>query len=64
MLTQPQAQRLIIAGLSGDEETVRKTLSDIDYHMRRNMVAYRSHRKARLQELGDAIIQCCQRAFH
>ncbi len=63
MLTLPQAKRLIIAGLSGDEETVKETLSVVNYHMKRSMVAYRSHRKTRLQELGDAIIQGCQRAF-
>ena len=63
MLTLPQAQRLIIAALSGYEETVKKTLNDVDYYMKRNMVAYRSHRKTRLQGLSDAIIQGCQRAL-
>ena len=56
MLTLPQAQRLIIAGLSGDEEAVRKTLNDVNYYMKRNMVAYRSHRKTRLKMLNDAVL--------
>jgi hypothetical protein len=62
VLTLPQARRLIIAGLSGDEETVKKTLKDVNYYMKRSMVAYQSHRKTRLKGLADAIIQGCQGA--
>jgi len=56
VLTLPQAQRLIIAGLSGNEELIRKTLNDVNYHMKRNMVAYLSHRKRNLQLLAEAVI--------
>lgn len=56
MLTLPLAQKLIIAGLSGDEETVKKTLKIVNYHMKRNMVAYQSHRKTRLRMLNDAVL--------
>lgn len=56
MLTLPLAQKLIIAGLSGDEETIEKALKLVNYHMKRNMVAYQSHRKARLRMLKDAVV--------
>ena len=56
VLTLPQAQRLIIAGLSGNEKLIRKTLKDVNYHMKRNMVAYLSHRKRNLQMLNEAVV--------
>ncbi|MEW6663206.1 MAG: hypothetical protein ACOY9Y_07185 [Bacillota bacterium] len=46
-----QAQRLIIAALSGDEKAVKKALRDIRYIMKHNFSAYQSHRKSRLQLL-------------
>jgi hypothetical protein len=55
-LTLPQAQKLIIAALSGDEKTIKKTLKDVNYHMKRNLSAYKSHRKARIRMLNDAVI--------
>ena len=51
-----RAQRLIIAGLSGNKKLIRKTLKDLNYHMKRNMVAYLSHRKRNLQLLTEAVI--------
>lgn len=54
--TLPPAQKLIIAGLSGDEETVKKALKIVNYHMKRIMVAYQSHRKTRPRMLNDAIL--------
>ena len=56
VLTLPLAQKLIIAGLSGDKETVKKALKIVNYHMKRNMAAYRSHRKTRLPMLNDAVL--------
>jgi len=51
VLTLPQAQRLIIAALSGDEKTIKKALRDISYIMKHNFNAYQSHQKRRLQLL-------------
>lgn len=56
MLTLPLAKMLIIAGLSGDEKTIRKTLDDVNYYMKHSLSAYKSHRKARLQMLKDAVV--------
>ncbi len=56
ILTLPQAQKLIIADLSGNEKLIRKTLRDVNYYMKRNMVACLSHRKRNLQVLGEAAI--------
>jgi uncharacterized protein YPO0396 len=47
---------LIIAGLSGDKKTIRKALKDVNYHMKHSLSAYKSHRKARLRMLGEAVI--------
>lgn len=55
-MTLPQAQMLIIAALSGDENAVKKALKDIRYIMKRNFIAYQSHRKKRLRLLNIAVI--------
>ncbi len=45
ILTMPQAKRLITASLSGDRNIIRKVIDDVNYHMKRNYVAYKSHQK-------------------
>jgi hypothetical protein len=46
------AKRLIAAALTKDQRHYRKTLDDILYYLKRNMIAYRSHRKKALQKLA------------
>ncbi len=41
----PQAKRLITASLTGDRNIIRKAIDDVNYHMKRNYVAYKSHRQ-------------------
>ena len=34
---------LVIAALSGDEKIIQKALRNVDYYLRRNYCAYKSH---------------------
>jgi hypothetical protein len=56
VLTLPLAWLLINAGFSGNKDAIRKALKIVDYHLKRNMVAQQSHRKARLRMLKDAVV--------
>lgn len=51
----PQAKKLITAALAGSTSMVRKAIKDVDYHMRRNYIAYLSHRKKTLAALSPAL---------
>ena len=46
------ALALVIAALSGDENTIKKALFKVDYHLRRNYIAFKSHSLTKLQELS------------
>ncbi len=48
----PMAKRLIAAALAKDQNIYRKALDDILYYLKRNMIAYHSHRKKTLQKLA------------
>lgn len=45
---------LVVASLKNDENYIRKTLENIDYHLRRNATAYKSHssKKGKLRASG------------
>ena len=49
----PQAKRLITASLSAkrQQNILQKTIQKIDYYMRRNYIAYKSHAKRKLAML-------------
>jgi hypothetical protein len=48
----PMAKRLIAAALTKDHNIYRKALDDILYYLKRNMIAYHSHRKKTLRKLA------------
>jgi len=52
VLTMPQAYRLVGAALTRDPEKMRKALSELMYHLKRNFVAYQSHRKTKMKLLN------------
>ena len=45
---------LVVAALSGDEKIIQKALRNVDYYLRRNYCAYKSHglKKLRLGLTG------------
>jgi len=47
----PQAKRLIAASLTGNIDAIKKAVRDVDYYMRRNFIAYISHRKKTLNKI-------------
>jgi|GEM_PF-1896920 len=48
----PEQKRLVGAALTRDPVKMRRALSELMYHMRRNFVAYRSHRKTKMRLLN------------
>jgi len=45
------ALSLVVAALSGDENQIKRALYKVDYHLRRNYSAYKSHSLKKLQNL-------------
>jgi hypothetical protein len=50
ILTHPMALLLVVAALSGDEKIIQKALRIVDYHLRRNYCAYKSHSSKKLNK--------------
>jgi len=48
----PQAYRLVGAALTRDPAKMRKALSELMYHLKRNFIAYKSHRKTKVKLLN------------
>ncbi len=51
----PQAKSLVTAALTGNQNMVRKAIQKVDYYMKRNYIAYKSHAKKKLLALDPAI---------
>jgi len=43
------AQLLVVAAISGDEKTIEKILMKVEYYLRRNYCAYKSHSKKKVK---------------
>jgi hypothetical protein len=48
----PMAKRLIAAALTNNPSYYRKAMNDVLYYLKRNMIAYRSHRKKAAEKLA------------
>lgn len=42
---------LVVAALSGEEKIIEKALRIVDYHLRRNYCAYKSHSSKKLNKI-------------
>ena len=49
ILTLPMAQLLVVAAISGDEIIIKKMLKKVEYYLRRNYCAYKSHSKKKIK---------------
>ena len=43
------AQLLVVAAIAGDEKTIKKILNKVEYYLRRNYCAYKSHSKKKIK---------------
>jgi len=50
ILTLPMALLLVVAALSGDDKIIKKALKKLDYYLRRNYCAYKSHSLKRFKK--------------
>ena len=50
ILTHPMALLLVVAALSGDEKIIKKALKNVDYYLRRDYCAYKSHSLKKLEK--------------
>jgi len=42
---------LVVAALSGNDKIIKRALQRVDYHLRRNYSAYKSHSLKKLKDL-------------
>ena len=53
ILTFPQARKLVIAALSGDQKAIVKVISTVLYYNKRNYASYLSFRRKKLLQLNE-----------
>ena len=56
ILTMPMTKCLIDASLQNSLSCIRHAIRLVQYHLKRNFIAYRSHRKTRIQNLKDQLL--------
>ena len=64
ILTMPQAKRLISASLAAGQNKVLKALEKLEYYIKRNYIAYKSHAKKKLKHKSSFCLTWnCQRSI-
>jgi len=51
----PQAKRLISAALMDNQSKIRKAIQKVNYYMKRNYIAYKSHAKKKMEALEPSL---------